>query len=219
MENLNLNEMEAQAAPEETAVPACEEACVCAEAPACEEGCAFEETPVCEEVAAEEAAEIPVCGEGVVVEAPVQPKKSLFKKWWFWTAAGALVLAIVIGVVAIASSGSSGSSGGGSYYTPNPYVELVKTATNSNYGITYGDAFDDFFSNPKWSHFEASTGEQVVEFEGGFSYADAPATALVQFVLDLDEGTLEVYYLEINGEAQNRLMLAALLEAVFESYY
>ena len=62
------------------------------------------------------------------------------------------------------------------------------------------------------------TGEDVVEFKGGFSYSGSPATAEIQFVLDLSAGTLQVYHLSINGEGQNQLMLAAMVQKVFESY-
>lgn len=67
-------------------------------------------------------------------------------------------------------------------------------------------------------HFKASTGEHVVEFEGGFYYDNKPATATIQFIVDMSEGTIQVYHLSINGQAQNKLMLAALVKKVFESY-
>lgn len=150
-----------------------------------------------------------------------KPKKKLFKRKSFW--AILIVLVAVIAIVAgVASSdsgnsgGSSSSSGYGSY--SNPYVNMVKTAKHSTYGITYGAAFNNFFTNPKWSYFMASTGEHVVEFEGGFFYDNAPATATVQFVVDTTEGTLTVYHLSINDVAQSKLMLSALVKKVFESY-
>ena len=149
--------------------------------------------------------------------APQSKLKSLMKKWWFWVIAVAVVALIVVGVVAITDSGSSNGSYSSTVYE-NPYVTLVKTTTNSTYGITYGRAFDSFFTNPHWEYFTATTGEHVVEFEGGFLYDGSPATATIQFVLDMDEGMLEVYHLSINGVGQNRLMLSAMIEKVFESY-
>lgn len=115
----------------------------------------------------------------------------------------------------------SGSSGGGSSYNYNyvsPYVTMVKDAKHSTYGITYGRAFDSFFSNPKWEYFKSTTGEHVVEFTGGFSYYDKPADAKIQFVLDLADGTFTAHHLSIDGEAQSRLMLASMIQKVFESY-
>ena len=152
--------------------------------------------------------------------ATANQKKSIFKKWWFWVAVGVVAL---IGVIAIASGGSSGSGSGssGGSYVPyvSPYVSMVKNATNSTYGIEYGDAFNRFFSSPKWSHFTSTEGLEVVEFEGGFYYDNAPATAKFQFVVDVSGGSFSVYHLSINGVSQNKLMMAAFVKKVFESYY
>ena len=154
-------------------------------------------------------------------EAPKGIKK-LIKKWWFWVIIALLLAGIVAAIIGLTGgSGGSGSpSSTGSSYVPtvSPYVRMVKEAKNSNYGITYGAAFDSFFSNPRWSYFEASSGEDVVEFTGNFYYKNEPAKAKIQFVLDLYNGTMEVYHLSINGEAQSRMMLLAMLEKVFESY-
>lgn len=159
-------------------------------------------------------------------KAPKDVKK-LFKKWWFWAFVAVLLLALILGVSSCSDSGSGSSSGSSgssssssSTYVPSvsPFVTLVKGARNSNYGITYGAAFDSFFTRPRWSYFQASSGEHVVEFEGGFSFDGSPATATIQFVLDLQNDTLEVYHLSINGQAQSRAMLAAMIQKVFESY-
>ena len=173
-----------------------------------------------EETVYEQAEEEVLVQENPVVTPVEAPKKSLVKKWWFWAIIGVVVVALII-AIAGGGSGSSGSSGGsGSSYIPmeSPYVSLVKTTVNSNYGISYGSAFNAFFSSPSWEYFKASSGEDVVEFEGIFSYDGNPAVATIQFVLDLDEGMLEVYHLSINDVAQSKLMLSALLEVVFESY-
>ena len=105
-------------------------------------------------------------------------------------------------------------------YVPpvSPYVTMVKEATHSSYGITYGKAFDSFFADPEWSYFKADSGEDVVEFTGEFSYSGSPATAKIQFVLDLSGGTFTAYHLSIDGVAQNKLMLSAMIQKVFESY-
>lgn len=135
-------------------------------------------------------------------------------------AAIALIAVLMLSLVACASSDSDDDD---SVYIPpvtfvSPYVKMITEATHSEYGITYGDAFDSFFSDPEWSYFESTTGEDVVEFEGGFSYSGSPAIAKIQFVLDLSEGTFSAYHLSINGEDQSRLMLATMIQKVFESY-
>ena len=95
---------------------------------------------------------------------------------------------------------------------------MVKDATNSTYNIKYGKAFDRFFSSPKWRYFKSTTDQHVVEFTGKFSYKNEPAKAKIQFILDLDDGTFTASFLSIDDEAQNRLMLSALIKKVFESY-
>ena len=152
-------------------------------------------------------------------QAPTGIKK-LMKKWWFWAIVAVLVVGLIVGISNKSNQSSSSSSSSSSSYVPtvSPYVTMVKTAKNTKYGITYGAAFDRFFTNPRWEYFRASSGEHVVEFKGGFSYSGSPATATIQFVLDLSAGTLEVYHLSINGQGQNQLMLATMVQKVFESY-
>lgn len=134
-----------------------------------------------------------------------------------------LVIALMLTFAACSGTSSSDDDYDYDYddvYVPpvSPYVTMVKDATNSNYGITYEKAFNAFFANPEWSYFKATSGEHVVEFEGEFSYDNAPATATIQFVVDVDEGTFSAYHLSINGVDQSRLMLATLIQKVFESY-
>ena len=167
------------------------------------------------------------CESESVAEEPapqsISKGKKLLKKWWFWAIIAVVVAGLVLGICLIAGdkdSDSGSPSGGTSSVTSyvDPFVTLVKTTENSKYGITYGRAFDSFFTRPRWEYFQAVSGEHVVEFNGGFLYDGEPATATVQFVIDLDEGMLEVYHLSIDGVAQSRLMLSALLEKVFTSY-
>lgn len=139
-----------------------------------------------------------------------------------WLKRIALLLLIAVMMFSAIACGSDDSDDEDTYIPPavyvSPYVTMVKEATNSKYGITYGDAFDSFFTDPEWDYFKATTGEHVVEFEGGFLYDGVPATATIQFVLDMEEGMLSVYHLSINGVDQSKLMLSALVQKVFESY-
>lgn len=98
----------------------------------------------------------------------------------------------------------------------NENVLAVKEAVNSHYpgDITYGDAFEEFFTDPSWEYFKGSQegpdddgdGEpdytiddiDVVEFTGGCTYQDVEVTALIQFTLDKEEGTFEAVYLSFN---------------------
>lgn len=108
----------------------------------------------------------------------------------------------------------------------------VKGGTNSAYpGVTYGEAFENFFSNPSWRYFvgtqegpdEDGDGEpdytveniDVVEFTGGCLYAGVEVTALIQFALDNEAGTFQPVYLSFNEVPQNMLMLSGLMDTVF----
>lgn len=116
--------------------------------------------------------------------------------------------------------------------TEDEHVTGVKGGTNSAYpGITYEEAFENFFSNPTWRYFVGTQdgpdndgdGEpdytvenvDVVEFTGGCIYADVEVTALIQFVLDEEAGTFQPTYLSLNEIPQNMLMLSGLMETVF----
>lgn len=100
----------------------------------------------------------------------------------------------------------------------NKYIDMVKNGTNDNYpNITYEEAFDEFFANPEWSHFTSEDGEEIVEFTGKFTYMEAEADALFQFMLDLDEGTFSLEYFAINDEPQTVLMAGIVLDKVFSS--
>lgn len=134
------------------------------------------------------------------------------------------------------SVGESADQGMKSISLENENVLAVKEAVNSHYpgNITYGDAFEEFFTDPLWEYFKGSQegpdddedGEpdytiddiDVVEFTGGCTYQDVEVTALIQFTLDKEEGTFEAVYLSLNDVPQSTLMLGGLLSTVFESY-
>lgn len=116
----------------------------------------------------------------------------------------------------------------------NENVLGVKNGTNSNYpSITYGEAFENFFSYPTWKYFEGiqegedtdgdgvldteSRNVEVVEFTGYCMYQDVEVKALIQFVLDNNAGTFEASYLSFNEVPQNKLILLARIEKAFES--
>ena len=133
----------------------------------------------------------------------------------------------------LTGSGQQGNTESpGTKPTSTEQILGVKGGTNSAYpGVTYGEAFENFFSDPTWEYFvgtqdgpdEDGDGEpdytvdnvDVVEFTGGCLYANAEVTALIQFVLDNEAGTFQPVYLSFNGVPQNMLMLSGLLDTVF----
>jgi hypothetical protein len=111
----------------------------------------------------------------------------------------------------------------------------VKSGTNNSYpGITYEEAFENFFAYPTWEYFKGTQdgpdddgdGEpdytiddiDVVEFTGNCTYSDVEVKALVQFQLDIDAGTFEATYLSFNDVPQSSSMITELLSTVFETY-
>lgn len=123
---------------------------------------------------------------------------------------------LIIGIVAIILIVAVFATMGGG---DNKYVKLVKTTVPDGYpGITYGDAFDNFFTNPTWKYFESDKNEDVVEFSGGCSYGEKNVTIRLQFVLYEEDGIFQVEYYEMDGEPQTEQSAAKLLETVFETY-
>lgn len=99
------------------------------------------------------------------------------------------------------------------------YITMVQDASPRLYkGITYEEAFDDFFSDPKWEYFMSDDRYDVVEFSGNCTYYDEAATMRIQFLVSYDEGTIEIHALSINGEEQSQLMIGAFIMEIFESY-
>jgi len=99
------------------------------------------------------------------------------------------------------------------------YIEFVKQGSPVDYpNITYEKAFDNYFGNCKWSYFVSDDEEDVVEFNGKCSYRGQDADIKIQFVLDVDHDSFEVYAATINGIRQSTLELATIIEMVFEDY-
>ena len=165
-------------------------------------------------------------GEILTEEKPKKKKKSIAKKWWFWVIIGnailSLLISCIIGIAAISSiSGSRNSGGAGSSLTAQErqYINMVKNATHSTYGVTYGAAFDSYFKNEDWDCFVSSDGLIVVEFTGKAYYdGDNSAKYYFQFVFSADMKQFSVQYVSINDQGQSALMKAAIIKQVFESY-
>lgn len=84
--------------------------------------------------------------------------------------------------------------------------------------ITYGQAFDSFFSKPSWTYFKSDGDQDIVEFSGGCQYQEADVTATIQFLLSYDEGTFETGYFDMNGVPQNQFMTYSIITTVFDDY-
>ena len=104
------------------------------------------------------------------------------------------------------------------------YIVGVKSGSPNSYpDITYGDAFDYFFSSPTWTHFKGSKSDDettfdVVEFTGGCLYEDTDVKALIQFTISDDGTTFEPTYLSFNDVPQSEFMLVSLISKAFDDY-
>lgn len=120
-------------------------------------------------------------------------------------------------LIAILLCGSLCACGNDSFY-----IDFVKEGYPLSYpDKTYGEAFEDFFSSPKWEYFKGGTDDSdeeydIVEFTGNCTYQDVEVEALIQFTLDTENDSFDVTYLSFNGVPQTTLVLSALIEAAFE---
>lgn len=142
------------------------------------------------------------------------------KKKWLW-----LIVAPILVILALLLLGGRGADHVKSIAQSNDeHVLGVKYGTPNNYpGITYGDAFEDFFGSPTWTFFkgtrEGSDEEfDVVEFKGTCLYQNVEVTARIQFTLSQDGKTFEATYLSFNDVPQTNVLLYGLLEKVFSDY-
>lgn len=98
----------------------------------------------------------------------------------------------------------------------NPQVISIKESYPEAYPHrTIGEAFESFFSSPKWKHFLSNEDQDVVEFTGYFLYEEVEAKATVQFLLS-EDGSFEVGSVSYNDLPQNELAVDALLTTIFE---
>lgn len=97
------------------------------------------------------------------------------------------------------------------------YVPVVKDGKLKNYpDKTVGEAFEAFFEEPSWESFEAENGKQAVNFNGKCEYMGEKVNCLVQFIIDDDGESFELYAVEINGDPISEIEILAMLEAIYE---
>lgn len=93
----------------------------------------------------------------------------------------------------------------------NKYVTLVKNGTmQMEPNIKIGQAFGDFFGNPKWEYFKSTDGQKVVEFNGECTWLGEEAHCTIQFIIN-SETTFELGAVEINGQGMNVVDSASIL--------
>ena len=80
----------------------------------------------------------------------------------------------------------------------------------SDYNVTYGEAFEKYFDEEEWIYFDYE-GRDIVEFDG----IKESEKYVVQFELFYDEGYFNLYTIEIDNEPQNELVQAIIMTAIF----
>jgi hypothetical protein len=99
------------------------------------------------------------------------------------------------------------------------HITKVKNGSLSSHpGTPVGKALDHFLGHPQWTEGETKSGQQVVNVTGDVMFQGQRAKVLLQFMVNPEAGTFELYALELNGVGQNRLVQAAFMDKVFEEY-
>lgn len=87
--------------------------------------------------------------------------------------------------------------------------------------VTYGEAYEHFFSEPEWRAFDSTDNKSIVEFSGGCTYNNEPAEVYIQFEL-FDDNTFNFSYCSLaqdNKKIQcDSSIIVQLLYNPFESY-
>ena len=74
--------------------------------------------------------------------------------------------------------------------TEDKYIQMVKNGYMPQYeDITYGTAFNNFFSNPSWKYIKEASGENVVEFQGKCMYNWQEVNVKLRFIVYEDNKT------------------------------
>ncbi len=98
------------------------------------------------------------------------------------------------------------------------YIESIKKGhSNAFPNITYEDAYNKFYSNPRWKYYKSTTGYDVITFTGRCTYDGKPTTVEFRYVLNKDN-TFQLTGGSINGVEQNLLILAQLSVQPFVDY-
>jgi phage pi2 protein 07 len=98
-------------------------------------------------------------------------------------------------------------------------VSLVKDGFILQYpDKTVGEAVSSFVGKPHWTSIIADDGSGTyVNITGEISYDDQPIKMLLQFAIDEQNKTFELYALEFNGLPQDENIMSLLITSKYES--
>lgn len=94
-------------------------------------------------------------------------------------------------------------------------IKNISTSYLSQYSetITVGEAFNQFFSDPKWVSYKDGA-QQMVDFKGGCTYNGDPVTMIITFVVNND--TFSVQEIKVEGEPLPEITYDEALRAIYE---
>ena len=140
------------------------------------------------------------------ITAKVSSKKQNIVKFIIQVVLGLIIMASFYGAIALLIDGAKGKE----------YIDIVKKGSFDNYpNVEIGEAFENYFDNPKWRYFVSDKDIDVVEFTGKCMYDNAEVTALIQFAID-NNSRFEAKYFSMNHVSQNLLMMYGVIDTVMQ---
>ena len=98
-------------------------------------------------------------------------------------------------------------------------IQLVKNGSmDSNPNVPIGKAFDQFFSNGKWTSFTTKNDEEIVEFNGRCLFLDVEEVSVkIQFEI-LNKKRFSLVHMSIDGENLDATSRNIILSGILEDY-
>lgn len=97
-------------------------------------------------------------------------------------------------------------------------IEFVQTSNHDGYEATYGEVFEEVFTDAKWEQFISDEDKTYVEVNANCIYAGEDATLRTQFHVETDLDYIDVTYIDINGEAFTIGQIPLFFDNVFEHH-
>lgn len=101
----------------------------------------------------------------------------------------------------------------------NKYIQMVRTGYPEGVNhVTYGHVLEKYVSSPCWIYFEADAGEKVVQLTGECSMDNRKQSIALQFLINADGKSFEVYSMSLDGEAQPDTRIEQFLRSIVKNY-
>lgn len=104
----------------------------------------------------------------------------------------------------------------GNLTSGNKYIAMIKGGCpNINPNTTYEEAFNAFFTNPKWQYFKSNTGQHIVQFDGDCILYKQKAHVLIQFDVNYSNTSFQISYMAIDGVPQDMFSILLTINFIF----